>query len=320
MMRATGERLRPVLALVLATALLAVGSCAAGEGTDTDGDGTSDPSTSIDAAADAAGEGADTDRGVDVPGVADDCAPVADASVEVAPSWSGPRLRATTGGPPLRIDLTEAITADCIVLADTYSAALDIATPALGSVTHEGFVLTFEPAPPPPDPDAPDAPWWGEDRVRACVPIDDGRLSCTNIDIDVVRSEVAELAEGFDTDTLPKMLAPLSRAAPSDGGATPAAVARLQDALAAEWALGLVAAGLENPQAPPAFADACDPAANDLDALQERGRRIIDQHPVLSDLGGLELSVVMGTEPDPTLSAQANAVLAEVADWVDCRP
>ncbi|MDZ7679384.1 MAG: hypothetical protein U5K29_12640 [Acidimicrobiales bacterium] len=315
MMRPTGGRHRPVLALVLTTALLAVGSCAADS--DTDGNGTSDPTTSIDAAD---GDGADPDGADGVPGVADDCAPADDARVEVTPSWPGPRLRATTGGPPLQIDLTEVITADCIVLADTYSAALDIATPALGSVTHEaGFVVTFESAPPPPDPDAPDAPWWGEDRVRACVPIDDGRLSCSNIDIDVVRSDVAELAEGFDTDTLPKMLSPLSRAEPSDGGAAPADVARLQDALAAEWALGLVAAALESPQTPPALVDACDDTATDLDTLRERGRQLIDRHSALSDLGGLELGVAMGTEPDPTLSAQANVVLAEAGDWVDCR-
>lgn len=315
MMGPTRGRLRPVLALVLATALLAVGSCAAAN--ESDGNGTPAPTTSIDAADT---DGTDTSGADGVAGVADDCAPADDARVEVAPSWPGPRLRATAGGPPLQIDLTEVVTADCVVLADSYSAALDIATPALGSVTHEaGFVITFEPAPPPPDPDAPEAPWWGEDRVRACVPIDDGRLSCTNIDIDVVRSEVAELAEGFDTDTLPKMLSPLSRAEPSDGGVTPAGVARLQDALAAGWALGLVAAALESPQTPPALVGACDATANDLDALRERGRQMIDRHSALSDLGGLELGVAMGTEPDPTLSARANMVLAEVGDWVACR-
>ena len=253
--------------------------------------------------------------------IAEDCPPAAADQIAVAPAWPGPELRVSTDGPPLEIDLAEAIEADCIVLGTTWSAALPAPTPSLGTIgPTDGLVLRYHPPDPPSDPDDPQAPWWGQDRIRACVPVEGGRLTCVNIDIEVLRPDVVALADGFGGDTLPATLSSLERAGPLEGGLSHAGVARLQDALAAEWALGLISAAIDRSDDPPAtLSEACEAEGVELEAMWDRGRAVLDVHAELSDLRSLELIAATGQEPDPDLSAQANEVLAKANDWLACR-
>ena len=253
-------------------------------------------------------------------GVADECEPAAEADVEVSVSWPGTRPRVTTGDTHLDLDLSEAIDADCIVLASRYSEAINAPTPGLGTVTPtEDFVVRFQPVPPPSDLDSPDAPWWGEDRIRACVPVEGGRLRCTNIDIDVVRDDVAQIAARLAVDTLPAMLSPLSRGDSDDAEVTPGGVARLQDAFAAEWALNLLATTIDLPELPAHLATACEASGNAPEALIERGEQILDEWSGLVDVSSIELGAAQGHEPADDLSEQANAVLGAIGEWLDCR-
>ena len=304
------RRLHPLVGLTLALTLVA-GACAPdSDGTEDVADtGVTEPATAPDA------DGPATEAGI-----AEDCPPAGADEVSVAPAWPGPALHMSTDDPPLEIDLAEAIEADCVVLASTYSAALPAPTPSLGTVEPvDGFVVRYHPRPAPDDPDDPQVPWWGQDRIRACILVEGGRTMCLNIDVEVLRPDVIALAEGLGVDSLPYTLSPLERSDPNGGGLSPAGLARLQDALAGEWALALITSTIDRSEAPAALAAACESEGNELDELWDRGRALIDEHAALSDLRSLELATATGQEPSPDLSAEANALLVAAEDWVRCR-
>lgn len=306
------RRLHPLVGLTLALTLVA-GACAPDpDDTDDVADtGGTEPATAP-----------DTEGPATRAGIAEDCPPAMADEVSVAPAWPGPALHMSTDDPPLEIDLAEAIEADCVVLASTFSAALPAPTPSLGTVEPvEGLMVRYRPLAAPDDPDDPQVPWWGQDRIRACIPVEGGRTMCLNIDIEVLRPEVIALAAGLGVDSLPHTLSPLERSDSNGEGLSPAALARLQDALAGEWALALIASTIERSEAeaPTALAVACDAEGNELEGLWDRGRALIDEHAELSDLRSLELATATGQEPPPDLSAEANAMLVAAEDWVHCR-
>lgn len=251
-------------------------------------------------------------------GISDDCSPLAEAP-EIPASWPSDRPLVVVTGGSLSIDLADIIEADCFVLATSYSAGLDIPTPELGhAVPATGASIEYSPASPPPDPDHPSEAWWGEDRIRACVQLDDERRGCTNIDIHVLRADVATLRHQFAVTTLPQLTTPLTRSGMRDGGVTTGGIARLQDAYAAQWALGLVAQTLELPEPPLELRAACEATGNDIDALIGRGRQLSARFTTVVDLSTVELTTTMGNEPDPELAATANEAIAAVTAWRNC--
>lgn len=256
------------------------------------------------------------DAGVDGPRVAEECPPEPEAA-EVPAAW--PTVYITSNDePPVEIGLTEVIDASCFVLPSTYSAALDIPIPDLGAVTTEaGATISYTPSAPPTDIDRPDTSWWGEDRVRVCVEADD-RQSCANIDIRILRPDIARLQNRFEVQTFPQLTSPMTRTGVSDEGVTPGGIARLQDAYGAEWALQLVTSTLALPQPPLALVASCDGNGRSLDDQLAAGQALLDDHSGLTDASSVALTTTMGTEPDPDLSERANAAIAAVEAWIAC--
>jgi hypothetical protein len=251
--------------------------------------------------------------------IADDC-PALDEAIDIPAVWPGDPLEAVAGGEPLEIDLAIAIDAACLVIADTYAAALPVATPNLGSIeVVDGLVVAFVPPSPPADLAAPSTPWWGEDRVRVCTNTGGGRLGCTNLDIDVWRAEVAGLAATFEASTRPRLLSPLTRGDSNGNGTSIAGVARLQDAFGATWALSLVATAVEQGSAPPAVVDACVALGVDPDTLWPAAQGVLAQFAALVDITSVELTTVMGREPPEDLAAASNGAFAAVEAWGACQ-
>lgn len=267
----------------------------------------------------AADPGPSTETTVNEPRIADDCPPESGAP-QVPTAW--PEALTTTVGVDGRseaidIDLTTAIDATCFVLAPTYAAAFDIPIPQFGELSTSGATLTYEPVGPPADLDHPADPWWGEDRVRVCVELEGGRQGCTNIDIQVLRADVAALQDRFEVTTHPQLTTPPQRSG-GDTEVTSGGVARLQDAFAAEWALQLVAQTLDLPEVPLALSAACEASGASVDDLVAAGQGLLDEHAELLDTSAVAIITTMGDEPDAELSARANAALAAVEAWVAC--
>jgi hypothetical protein len=251
--------------------------------------------------------------------IADDC-PALDEAIDIPAVWPGDPLEAVAGGEPLEIDLAIAIDADCLVIADTYAAALPVATPNLGSIeVVDGLVVAFVPPSPPADVAAPATPWWGEDRVRVCTNTGGGRLGCTNLDIDVWRTEVPGLVATFEATTRPRLLSPLTRGGSNGNGTSIAGVARLQDAFGATWALSLVATAVEQGSAPPAVVDACASLGVDSSALWPAAEIVLAQFAALVDITSVELTTVMGREPPEDLAAVSDQAFAAVEAWAACQ-
>jgi hypothetical protein len=298
---------RRVAAILAASAAL-LGACTP----DPDESGTASPTTTD------ATTTSTTTTTLGPVGIHDECPPV-EVDPDIPASWPEP-LAVVIGVSAMRLDLAGAIDADCFVLATSYSAALDIPIPELGGVTPgSGTELVYTPTGPPTDLDAPDAPWWGEDRVRVCVELAEARQGCTNVDVTVLRPDVAELQSRFGVTTLPQLTSPLTRSGMRDEGVTPGGIARLQDAYAAEWALQLVAQTVELPQVPLELQAACEATGTSIEALIDAGRTLVSDLAALSDLGAVALTTTMGQEPDAGLSTQANQALAAVGTWLDCR-
>jgi hypothetical protein len=251
--------------------------------------------------------------------IADECPPV-EGALDIPAVWPGEPLNAVAGADPLEIDLSVAIDAGCLVIADTYAAALPVATPNLGSIeVVDGRTIAFSPPDLPGDPARPETPWWGQDRVRACTNVGNGRLGCTNLDIDVWRADVLDLADAFDSASRPRLLSPLTRGDSEGNGTSIAGLARLQDAFGATWALSLVSAALAERSAPDAIAESCAALGIDPETLWPAAERILDQFAAIVDISSVELTTVMGREPPDDLSATSNEAIAAATAWADCQ-
>ena len=298
------------LLLALLTAVLLLGACGqdGDEATPTTGESGQTTSTSP-AVPDSEPPGR----------IADECPPAEDV-LDIPAVWPGDPLDVVSGGDPLEIDLSIAIAADCLVIADTYAAALPVATPNLGSIeVVDGRIVAFSPPDPPAELARPATPWWGQDRVRVCTNVGNGRLGCTNLDIDVWRADVLDLADAFDSASRPRLLSPLTRGDSEGNGTSIAGLARLQDAFGATWALSLVSAALAERSAPDAVADACTTLGVDPEALWPAAQGLLDQFPVVVDISSVELTTVMGREPPDDLSATSNQAIAAVTAWAGCQ-
>lgn len=256
----------------------------------------------------------------DPPGrISDECPPL-EQPLDIPAEWPGDPIEAVAGADPVEIDLSVAIDAECIVIADTYAAALPVATPNLGTIeVLEGRTIAFLAPGPPADPAQPERPWWGQDRVRACTNVGNGRLGCTNLDIDVWRAEVLALAEAFETTTRPRLMSPLTRGDSEGNGTSIAGLARLQDAFGATWALSLVAASLAERATPAPVTDACSALGVDTEALWPAAEQLLERFSAIVDITSVELTTVMGREPPDDLAAISNEALAAAEAWTACQ-
>jgi hypothetical protein len=305
-----------ITAGALLACLVVLGSACTPDGSDED----SRPPETTETTTGAATDTVATDDAPAAARIDDDCPPVDEPSLDIPPVWPGSPLETVVGGPPLEIDLSEAIAAPCLTIASTYAAAMDVPTPSLGTIAVlEGTRVAYDPHPLPTDPDAPDEPWWGQDRVRVCANLGNGRLGCTNLDIAVWRADVVDLADRLGTDSRPKLMSPLSRGGSNDNGTSPSGLARLQDAYAATWALSQVTQALATTTAPPAVTTACDEAGQDLEALWNRARQLLDEFAPLVDVTSVELTATMGQEPPEDLAVTANTAMAAAGRWATCQ-
>lgn len=255
------------------------------------------------------------------PTIAEECPPET-GSPEIPSNWPS-EIVTTVGGDdgiePVEIGLTEVINASCFTLDSSYASGLDIPIPELGTLTTlPAAIVQYRPSGPPPDVDQPDQAWWGGDVVKVCVALADSRQTCTNIAVQVLRNEVTALQNRFEVDSSPALMSPPSRAGMTDEGVSPGGAARVQDMYAAEWALGLVAATLDQEQVAENLHRTCETKGVSPEALMTAGQELLDTYPDLVDPSVHAIAATMGEEPDADLSARANTALAAVEAWSYC--